>query len=758
MSERQTAQPNKAATWLPVARQAGKLQHKCACGNHTVAGSECAECCKKRLQRKATGREQETAVPPIVNDVLRSPGQPLDPDTRAFMEPRFGHDFSRVRVHTDEKAGESAQMVNALAYTVGEDVVFAPGQYTPTTTAGQRLLAHELTHVIQQAAYAAHPTELALGSTDDACEIEAQQTADFVTASAQSPLPSTGRPPIQSRPSGLAAKTVQRFSTAEHQEIGNRAYAQANPGAQSGGVVEPPLSLSELFSARSLATNQEATTITAQSYGQIVAIADDVTSLLFLEERERERAGTRIPILSPIWDWIGDATHYIDLAARNRQHFHPHNWRSWQRWHWTAVRHMNRAYQVGQEAVQMKSEINTLLRQFDAHYQRGRAALEQADTLGGHETTAARRETLEQVANRELQQMNLILAQLRPKANQYLAKKAQAKELALRAVAVNGFGDHFLTDAFAAGHIVTPREELLGEYQTRLFGLFLVGGVLHCANIPSLAWHDLDNRFGVWVNDLAGNSWLTFGDNYANREQDESSAPLGQSRSPTLTRVVEATAESMRQIWAAAAGNPPADLSAVLNRIPRPDLSPGKYPNWKPDPAVAWDRQLRYAAGEAVGANYDILTSSTPSNRPTASNRPTEEVPNPQGEQIGQGPLSARATCWNVRSAFGYDRFVIPMLERLRRGYAQRYYSGRPEQLEPPTAAPTTQESVKGSVVAGSIIGGLGGALAGVGLGLLAGGPIGALIGGLVGLIGGFLAGGFIGGLLGEERAETPAV
>src|SRR5258708_11313667 len=69
------------------------------------------------------------AVPPIVHEVLNSSGQPLDASTRAFMEPRFGHDFSRVRVHSDPRATDSAREVNALAYTVGRDVVFGPRQY-----------------------------------------------------------------------------------------------------------------------------------------------------------------------------------------------------------------------------------------------------------------------------------------------------------------------------------------------------------------------------------------------------------------------------------------------------------------------------------------------------------------------------------------------------------------------------------------------------------------------------------------------------
>ncbi len=123
----------------------GILQRKCA-------SSECPERSKKRLmlQRRSTSETEPSEVPPIVHEVLRSPGQPLDPVTRAYMEPRFGHDFSRVRVHTDAKAAESAQVVNALAYTVGHDVVFGTEQYAPGTAEGRELLAHELAHTVQQ--------------------------------------------------------------------------------------------------------------------------------------------------------------------------------------------------------------------------------------------------------------------------------------------------------------------------------------------------------------------------------------------------------------------------------------------------------------------------------------------------------------------------------------------------------------------------------------------------------------------------------
>lgn len=130
-----------------------KLQRACACGG------ECPKCKADQLSQEASrlqpkrARASETmqdSAPQIVHEVLQSPGQSLDTATRAYMEPRFGHDFSRVRVHNDIKAAESAKTINALAYTAGRDVVFGAGQFAPEHASGRRLLAHELTHVVQQ--------------------------------------------------------------------------------------------------------------------------------------------------------------------------------------------------------------------------------------------------------------------------------------------------------------------------------------------------------------------------------------------------------------------------------------------------------------------------------------------------------------------------------------------------------------------------------------------------------------------------------
>jgi hypothetical protein len=155
------------------------LQRKCACGGSGGSGGECEECKKKEmtLQRRAANQPEPATVPPIVHEVLRSPGQSLDSATRAFFEPCFGHDFSKVRVHADAEAAESARAVNAVAYTVGRDLVFGSGQYQPNTGSGKQLLAHELTHVIQQCGpwRSGHP--LRVGRSTGPYEQEAESAA-----------------------------------------------------------------------------------------------------------------------------------------------------------------------------------------------------------------------------------------------------------------------------------------------------------------------------------------------------------------------------------------------------------------------------------------------------------------------------------------------------------------------------------------------------------------------------------------------------
>ena len=187
MSEHYPQKTESDPVPVPTVTIKGLLQRKCACGQHTIAGQECEECGKQRLQRRAAGQADTTEVPAIVQSVLHSPGQSLDPRTRAFMEPRFGQDFSRVRVHTDTQAAESARAVNAQAYTVGRDVVFGAGQYAPNTQPGAWLLAHELAHVAQQSGGMGSVQALSLEPDDSHAEHQASQAANAVLMGGRAP-------------------------------------------------------------------------------------------------------------------------------------------------------------------------------------------------------------------------------------------------------------------------------------------------------------------------------------------------------------------------------------------------------------------------------------------------------------------------------------------------------------------------------------------------------------------------------------------
>jgi len=125
---------------------------RCACGGTPGPDGECAACKAKRLNlSRATPGPTRSTAPPIVDQVLAAPGRPLDARTRSYFEPRFGTDFSAVRVHDDAPAAASARAVDAHAYTVGSDIVFSAQRHSPGTAAGDRLLAHELAHVRQTA-------------------------------------------------------------------------------------------------------------------------------------------------------------------------------------------------------------------------------------------------------------------------------------------------------------------------------------------------------------------------------------------------------------------------------------------------------------------------------------------------------------------------------------------------------------------------------------------------------------------------------
>lgn len=195
------------------------------------------------LQRGAINPSPVHEVPPIVHEVLRSPGQPLDAVTRAYMEPRFGHDFSGVRMHTDEKAAESARAVNALAFTVGRDVVFGAGQYAMETNAGKNLIAHELMHVIQQGVPSMLPaTSLSIDSPDSVFEQRATQFANRASQNSPSAMAEmatatskqTVSAVIQRQGSALARQSPFGDEPTEMRQVLEASFAAGKFGCANG--------------------------------------------------------------------------------------------------------------------------------------------------------------------------------------------------------------------------------------------------------------------------------------------------------------------------------------------------------------------------------------------------------------------------------------------------------------------------------------------------------------------------------------------
>jgi hypothetical protein len=186
-----------------------RLQRRCTCGG------ECPKCQAEKLARGHARLQSnhvgsvdlgQKAAPPIIHDVLRSPGQPLDAGTRAFMEPPFGHDFSQVRVHTDARAGLAARLIDAEAYTVGNDIAFAAGRFDPASQAGRGLLAHELAHTLQQRNAIHARSADAVSRADDPEERAADAAADAVLADRPVPELAAAAPVVARSPAAPARR------------------------------------------------------------------------------------------------------------------------------------------------------------------------------------------------------------------------------------------------------------------------------------------------------------------------------------------------------------------------------------------------------------------------------------------------------------------------------------------------------------------------------------------------------------------------
>ncbi len=226
---------------LSKVQTGGALQRKCSCGGSGHAEGECEDCRKKEmLQRHATGSTSPSPVPAIVQEVLGSPGHSLDAATRAYFEPRFGHDFGRVRIHSDSRAAESAQAVNALAYTVGNHISFGAAGYHPQSREGRQLMAHELAHVVQQSQRGD-----AIAAGESHFEAEADRAASEVTSASKRPaLTGRGQPGLQRQKSGAATSPTPVAPTASQQKLIDAARRAAAIRCQTAmhlvrGIVPP---------------------------------------------------------------------------------------------------------------------------------------------------------------------------------------------------------------------------------------------------------------------------------------------------------------------------------------------------------------------------------------------------------------------------------------------------------------------------------------------------------------------------------------
>lgn len=422
------------------------------------------------LQREfapASG-QQLTAAPRSVNDTLRTPGRPLDTATRAFMEPRFGRDFSRVQVHTDAKAAESARAVNATAYTVGPDVVFAAGAFQPHIDSGRRLLAHELTHVVQQTRFGAARMQRYEGPEHQ--DIGDRYARDLL-AFLQTP---EGVKWATDR--GLNASSLVAEMQADPMLHGARIQLPPQVNAETGTVEHRELTPGEIIS------------LMGDLYGSVDELANAPASQLrdLLAVMQGERAGTA-PDAAQRYERITGGR-YLSLAQRNDTHFAPRNRAEWRRLH--------------------------------------EAAIAEAQAAG----------------------------------------REQSESRFQHALLTDAAAGHFLTDAYASGHLF-DKSQVLAEItlylsahpaQTRNPQMQTYVGIIGFAGkLPQLVLkniHDRMNREGFVVHNARGMSWRTFGDDYLAIAQE------------TQRIAALAVFESRQQIYAAHGGASPNpdDVEALM--------------------------------------------------------------------------------------------------------------------------------------------------------------------------------------------------
>ncbi|MFO0943671.1 MAG: DUF4157 domain-containing protein [Pirellulales bacterium] len=507
------------------------LQRKCDCGSKSDGASSCPKKCgkdedSKLLQRKATSDRDVGEVPPIVYDVLRSPGQPLGAETREFFEARFGHDFSRVRVHTNSTASRTAEAVGAHAFTLGNQIVFGEGQYSPSSDFGVKLLGHELTHTLQQRnVQLSTSDQLSIGSPSDESEQEADKIASTIADQSTSLM---GTP---LRVLSNSSLELRRFASPEHQDIGGR-Y------------------LDELLEF--LQTEE----------GQAWAKQDNLDAKAILESRAQD------PLNS-----ANDGNGKIRL--RPEQVLQSDG----------KIRIQNRSLSAGDVIALMGDFAESVEELEGRSSEQTQAILEaiDADRSGGGNADA-RYERVTEGRYSELAKRNL--SHFAPEnVEKWKTMHLEAVSLAMhsqndeslyqRALLIDAAAGHFLTDSFAGGHMFDARR-VMAAIQVHLHtvgvhtdnpeaapvvGLIGSLGLVDPALLVLKNIHDWFNAIGRTVRNRRGMEWQAFGDEHL-------------SRSQALQRVVSlAVFLSRMQVVRARSGIDP-NLSEVLDLVPLEVLDP----------------------------------------------------------------------------------------------------------------------------------------------------------------------------------------
>jgi hypothetical protein len=385
----------------------------------------CADCEDERdkktdapLQRKEQAAGAPLATPEVASTIhaLRGGGSALPGTARAFFEPRFGADFSQVRVHTDARAADTAQSLDAKAFTVGRDIAFAPGQYAPESQAGRHLLAHELTHVVQQEG---------------------------------------------------THERVQRWEGLEHKKAGNRAR---NAFPYRGSILTDMTAL-RATPAKERGAPHDNTRADLLKGATVLVLAKERGWLQVLVESgsARDKKGAVIPAATltgyvshelvtksaaafdaevPVGG--GLVLSYGDLVAFGGDHFKDFNQLGGEaaspagRTRLKKLRDLTDSEATGSPAYE---DAATISKEYAERYKN--LALENIPHFSGGGTALATWQAIHRDA---------VLAALEA------GKKGDSGGLA-RAYAMNAFGDHFLTDSFSSGHVRTPREQTIVFYK-----------------------------------------------------------------------------------------------------------------------------------------------------------------------------------------------------------------------------------------------------------------------------------------------------